>query len=380
MLRASVLITALMMFVLTWACAFASSAYELVERGNRLYNAGKLDEALEAYEKASVENPESARIYFNKGAVYYKKDDFAKAREAYEKAALATRDLKLEAKCKFNLGNCSFRQAERQKDSDIKKSLAMYEQSIRYYQEALKLDEQLKDAAHNIEVARLVMKDLLDKLKKMQQQQKEQQQKQKEIAEKLKELARRQDEALKKNKELTEKMQQKGPSEGLKQDIRALAEEQKDIQDETKKLSEKMSNLSQGQKGQPTPMDKAKEHLDKAGLEEGIAREKLEKEKLKGAQPNQSEALKELKKAMESLAGPSGGGQGKEGENEQSEKQAQQQKKEGGENRHAQQQERPAGSAPRDERARDILNEEKENRDRRQRQVPLGQIPVDKDW
>ncbi len=48
--------------------ALAVSARKMVSRGNTAYAAEKYDEALEAYEGASVEAPESARIYFNKGA------------------------------------------------------------------------------------------------------------------------------------------------------------------------------------------------------------------------------------------------------------------------------------------------------------------------
>ena len=56
--------------------ASAGPAGELVERGNAAYRAGQYGEALEAYDKASVDAPESPHIYFNKGGAYYRKSDF----------------------------------------------------------------------------------------------------------------------------------------------------------------------------------------------------------------------------------------------------------------------------------------------------------------
>ena len=45
----------------------AESARSLVTLGNELYAAGEYDKALEAYEKAMAEQPDSGEIFFNKG-------------------------------------------------------------------------------------------------------------------------------------------------------------------------------------------------------------------------------------------------------------------------------------------------------------------------
>jgi Ca-activated chloride channel family protein len=156
----------ILIFLTMGTAAHAASTAELVSKGNSLYLVGKYDEALSAYEEASVKAPESPQLYFNKGAAYYRKENFDKAKEAFENAALKTKDVNLEAMARFNLGNCSFSQAQRQKDSDLNEMLEACQTAIRHYQEALTLDPGLKEAAENIEVVRLVMKNIMDEINK----------------------------------------------------------------------------------------------------------------------------------------------------------------------------------------------------------------------
>ena len=146
--------------------AGAESAGSLVVQGNELYAAGEYDKALEAYEKALTEQPDSGEVFFNKGNVFFQKGEYDKAREAYQAAALHTKDLSLEASAHYNLGNTIFADGQKQLESDPRKALAQWEQSIHHYQEALRIDPQLKEAAQNIEVVRLTMKDLADRIKK----------------------------------------------------------------------------------------------------------------------------------------------------------------------------------------------------------------------
>ena len=168
------------------------STANLVRQGNAAYSKGEYDKAIAAYNESSVNAPESPYIYFNKGAALYKKGDYSAAIEAFEKAALKSKDPGLEAKSKFNLGNCLYRDAERQQDSDLNKAIEGCTKSVRYYQEALKLDPGFKAAAENIEVVRLVMKDILDKMNKQKEAARQQQEKVEKTAEKLKELVKRQ--------------------------------------------------------------------------------------------------------------------------------------------------------------------------------------------
>ncbi|HSG29360.1 MAG TPA: tetratricopeptide repeat protein, partial [Candidatus Krumholzibacterium sp.] len=146
--------------------ADAESPEGLVKKGNSDFMAGEYEKALELYERASVKSPESAVIAFNLGDVYYRMDDFAKAREKFQEAAMKTRELPLEARAWYNIGNCAFSEGARQLDSDLEKALGLYRESVGFYQTALEKDPELSDAAHNMEIARLMIKDLLDRIQK----------------------------------------------------------------------------------------------------------------------------------------------------------------------------------------------------------------------
>jgi len=374
--------------------AGAESARDRVAEGHAAYRDGRYAQALDAYERASVDLPESPELYFNKGDVWYRQEEYGKAVEAFEAAALKTRDLRFEARCKYNLGNCAFREAERRKDGALAKALEGYQKSVRHYQEALKLDPALADAAHNIEVARLLMKDLIDKLKRQQESQKEQQQKQQEQLDKLKKLIERQREVNAQTQKLAGEKGQNVASEDLKDRIQTLGGTQDAVRDDTKKLSDELAQPPPAppppSPAQPSPAQppsppasapgpspqatQAKEHLDRAVTEQAVAGERLRRQRIEEARPPEEKALEELQKALASLAGPP---QPQPGQDGNSQEQPRDQKNPP---QQQPQQQQPEASKPPDEQARDILKEEKENRDRQKRSQRGGYRPVDKDW
>jgi Ca-activated chloride channel family protein len=357
--------------------ALAASSGDLVAEGNRAYQSGKYDEALAAYEEASVNAPESPQVYFNQGAVYYMKGDYLKARDMFEQAALKSKDLSLEARSQYNLGNCSFRESERQRDSDLQKSLNALEQSIGHYQKALELDPALKDAAHNIEVARLTMKQIMDEIKKQQEQAKEQEEKQKQMAETLKELIQRQEELEKDTKTLEDEKKQEGDSPDRHKRSRKLARSQGELKTDTEKLNEEFKSPPD----QPNPaVAQVKEHLQNSTAAQEKAERDLKEEKLSPAQTAQKESAEEMKKALKAMScgcgqQPQNKDQGKEEEKGKGQPQA------GGEPRPEERKPEPQQPAvARDEKAHDILDKERENREQRQLSIPGGYRPVDKDW
>lgn len=369
------------MLVLMWTTipSFAASTSDLVAEGNRAYRGGKYDEALEAYEKASVDAPESPHIYFNKGASEYMKGDYKKAADLFEKAALKSKDLAFEARSQYNLGNSLFRENERQRDSDLQKSLKMLEKSIIHYQKAMKLDPSIKDAAHNIEIARLTMKQVLDEIKKQQEEAKEHQEKSKKLADTLKDLIQRQEKLAEDTKGLEGEKKRNTDSGNLRDRSHELATDQNNLKRETEKVAKQM-DTHQGQHG--TSSTKGKEHLERAVSEQSEAEERLQKEKLASAYRAQQNAAKEMKKALEAM---SGGGEGnpQQNEREQEEQQGVNQQQQPGtpskpEGEEPEQEQKAV--AQRDETAHDILDEERENREQRQIRVPGGYRPVEKDW
>lgn len=367
--------------------AYAGSPSKLVQEGNQAYVMGKYDQALSAYEKASVDMPESARIYFNKGAAFYKKEDYAKAKEAFKKAAVKTKDIKLEAAAKFNLGNCDFKEAKKQQDSDLNKAIKDCENSVRHYQAALELDPDLKEAGENIEIVRLVMKDILDKIKK----EKEKEKAAKKAKDEIKKLIAKQQELINRNQYLSEDKNKKKNSKQLKDRLLQLAKDQKKLEDETGKLAK---SIPASKAKAPTPSDMAKGHLSKAKKHQSDAVEKLEKYQTDTALDYQKKSLKELKKALTSNKKESGKkGQGKNNKKSKGQKKAGTSNK-GKENHQkdkaANKPENPGKQdVKKDQKAmtgiaddaQNILNKEKENQKRRRlNNFGGGYSNVDKNW
>lgn len=75
----------LFIFLLTTQALFAQSGFEI---GNTLYQKGKYEQAVKAYESVLLTKNHSAELYFNLGNCYYKLSKVAPAIYNYEKALL----------------------------------------------------------------------------------------------------------------------------------------------------------------------------------------------------------------------------------------------------------------------------------------------------
>ena len=353
--------------------AYAGSAQKLVKKGNTAYVTGKYDEALDAYEAAAVHAPESPHIYFNKGSALYQKQEYTRAAEAFKQAAIKTKDIKLETYSKFNLGVCSFREAELLKNSDLNKALETCRQSIRYFQDALELSPEFKEAGENIEMVRMTMKSILDEIKRQKKQQKATQ----DAAEQIQDIIRKQQELFDRNKTLADEEQQKDNAKDFHEKVQDLAKGQKDLQQETRMLSQNM--IPPGQE-MSEAVQKAKEHLDKSAGQQGAAVDKLGQDQIDPASIHQEKSLEELENALASLGNEA---------NPQSQLQKQKDDKQ------QQKNEASVENQPRDSKdskkekasmgqladdARSILDQEKENKKRRNIYSTGGYHEVDKDW
>jgi Ca-activated chloride channel family protein len=155
--------------------ARTDSTREALRQGNRLYGDKQFAEAVNKYNDALVEQPQAVEPKFNKANSYYRLDDLSEAMDLYQQVAAESKDMSLVAKAKYNLGNGYFQQGARQRDSNLQKAVEDMETSIAQWRQVLDLDPQNKKAARNIEVARLTIKDILDQMKKQQEEQKKQQ-------------------------------------------------------------------------------------------------------------------------------------------------------------------------------------------------------------
>jgi len=116
-----------------------------VMEGNRLFGEEKYDEANNKYQDALLEDPGSTVIQFNVGDVLYKKKNFEKAMEAYQKA-LASDDPLFQSKSYYNIGNTLYQSGK-------------LPESILAYEQALKLNPDDQDAKYNLEFVRNKLKE-----------------------------------------------------------------------------------------------------------------------------------------------------------------------------------------------------------------------------
>ena len=372
MRRLPAISTALLAFLILAVSVpvLADSAGKLVKRGNDSYDRGDLDGATEYYELASVKIPESPIVEFNIGNIEYMRGDFAAARSRFEEAALKSRDLYLEAQALYNIGNCAFRQGQRQADSDLEKALEFFKESVEYYSAALEKEPGMPDAAHNLEVARLVIKDLLDAIKKQQEQMQEQQEKLREVVDSLLAVMKRQDTALGRSLELEDAEDRGKPPWNGKVD--GIHGDQSSIAGSTGEVGGMLTDLFKDQ--QPEQVVQALSHLDSSIVDQETAIDHLKKRSPGDAAVGQQSSLEQMKKALEKLT--EGEGQNKDQQEQQQQQQQQQQEDQEPQQEQQQQQDQQQS---RSETAKDILDEEKKNREKR-KQAASGYRKVDKDW
>jgi len=115
----------------------AQSGRGTVDEGNRLYEEGRYQEALERYMKALGENPESPLIRFNAGNALYQSQDFQRALEAYQEA-IESGDPALASAAWYNLGDALYQGQDLQASAEA-------------FKQALRLNPNDVDAKHNLE-------------------------------------------------------------------------------------------------------------------------------------------------------------------------------------------------------------------------------------
>lgn len=165
------IIAVLLLVMIPTRIVFAESVEDLVRQGNKKYAEGNFNEAINEYDQALVDKPEALRPKFNKANSYYRLDDLAKAMDLYKEVATGAKDMELVAKAKYNTGNCYFQRGSKQMDSDSQKALEDMQTGITFWRQVLDIEPDNKKAARNIEVARPIIKNIIDQLNKQKQQQ-----------------------------------------------------------------------------------------------------------------------------------------------------------------------------------------------------------------
>jgi Ca-activated chloride channel family protein len=116
------------------------------------YRAGKFVPAQKEFERlAEADKKGDARLIFDAGDAAYRATNYDEALKCFT-AALASQDVKLQQKAYFNIGNVQYRLGEQAKDLDGVQQ--QWEEAIKSYQDAVTLDKNDADAAHNLDFAK----------------------------------------------------------------------------------------------------------------------------------------------------------------------------------------------------------------------------------
>jgi tetratricopeptide (TPR) repeat protein len=139
----------LLFFYFTAGIFGQSALREKVQTGNAYYYSEKYDDALNSYQDALLEDPQSAVAHFNQGNALYKLEKYEEAIESFQKS-LTSKEIALEFLAYFNIGNSYFKQDKLQ-------------ESIAAYIKALERNPGDQDAKYNLELARAKLKESADK-------------------------------------------------------------------------------------------------------------------------------------------------------------------------------------------------------------------------
>ena len=130
----------------------------------REYESRRYTEAQKEYERLLAKKPADDRLQYNAGTAAFRADDFENAARHFN-TAKTSRDLQLQQRAFYNLGNTLYRKGENSTEPDEKTS--SWEDAIKNFDGALKLAPQDKDAEFN----RNLVQQRLEELKKQQQKQ-----------------------------------------------------------------------------------------------------------------------------------------------------------------------------------------------------------------
>ena len=227
-------------------------------RAYKDYKAGHYKDALNEYEELLSKKPNDPVLSYNAGASAYKAKKLETAVKHFNNAVTAP-DLGLQQSAYYNLGNAQYKLGEDESKPEDK--IKLWENSLKNYQSAVKLNEQDKDAVFN----RDFVQKRLEELKKQQQQQNKDQNKDdnkdKQDNQDNKQQDKKENQDQKKdqqNKDNKKEDQQQQDKQDQKNNEQQKSEQQK--KDEEKKKQEEQQQQQQGQEG-----DDKKDSKEKGG-------------------------------------------------------------------------------------------------------------------
>ena len=247
---------------------FLSSSVFATAPGLDAYRSGKFEDAYGQFQQTLKTHPESRaedKLQFDSGAAAYKLKDYSKAMESFSQALLS-RDIGLQSKGHYNLGNTLYQRGEAQKSDD--KKLSDWTNALDHYEQTLKLDPQNKEAKDNYDYVKKKIEELKNKKqdqpspspspqqkneqnkqdkqdKQQQQNQQNQQQKEQQQQQQNQQQQQGQGQQQQKDQKQSQDQQSQGQSGNQK--------DQQEKNDQTQAKNEPQKNQQQQQKPGETP-------------------------------------------------------------------------------------------------------------------------------
>lgn len=232
-----------------------ASPRELVKQGNGQLHAGNYDQAIETYQRAAELLPDSPEIAYNQAIGHYRKGEFERAREMFI-TSLKTRDPDLEAGAKFNLGNCAYAAALGKREN-IPEALQELQSAILHYKDAIETNPHDLDARINIEMAQLLMKDLLDKQKQQEEEQDQEDNEQ---------------ENQQQNQDDPQQQEQEGENEEQQQNEQEQDQQQSAEQEEDQQREEQQQDQQDGEEQEGNPQQEQEQQAGEESQDQQQAR------------------------------------------------------------------------------------------------------------
>jgi Ca-activated chloride channel family protein len=225
-------------------------AHAIAREGNRLYDAGKYDDAAEHYNQALVDDPDSPRLHFNLGDARYKAGKFDDALAAFGQVPGSDADAGRSARLAYNVGNTKFRQGEAAETKEPQKALELWADALVAYRHALGANPDDVDAKFNHELVEKKIAALKKKLEQQKQQQQQQQQQKQDKQDGQKDQQQQSQQGQQDQQEKQEKQDQSGQQDQAKQQDQQQQGDQKTAQDQQGK-DDQQQDRENGQQDAP---------------------------------------------------------------------------------------------------------------------------------
>ena len=123
-----------------------------IKKGNLFYDKKQYEQALKEYNQALSADSESLIVNYNMGTALYKLEDYEIAKDHF-RHGITSQDKQLAQKSFYNLANTQYYLGISKEDSSLPDAIRLLEESLRYYENAIMIDNKDEDAKYNYDNA-----------------------------------------------------------------------------------------------------------------------------------------------------------------------------------------------------------------------------------